>query len=408
MIFGCSKSGYFAWKDRMRDKDGRYARKQAEEQKIMEKFREIIKKHGYTPGKRTFSTEMWRMFGINISVKRCKKIMGKMNLNPNRPLKDPYKHQATHDHECTAPENAVNQNFYQGPRTVVLTDITYLHYGPVRTPFYLCVFKDAYTKEILGHAMSSRMNVALVKEAYDRMMEKHGSELKSKERCLVHSDQGSQFLSTTFKRLLSDDEFIQSVSGRGNSQDNAPCESFFGRLKTNILSLVALCPNLDTAIRLADGYIDRYNNEFYQYNLAGLAPAEFYTYVTTGIYPLDNYYGVKGTELRSVSDLVAERRKNAEKKNEKKRIAYAKKNEERNRLKKSPIQIITRDQKLLRSEIKKRNEQISSLNRILEKTKTAVRFIPTLSKEEYASLYIPQNWQKYPELDYINDMKDMF
>ena len=192
-------------------------------------------------------------------------------------------------------------------------------------------------------------------------------------------------------------------------------ESFFGHLKTALLDLVALCPDLETAMRLVNGYISSYNNDFYQYNLAGLTPAEFYTYVTTGIYPLDNYYGVKAEELRSVTDLVNDRRKKAEEKNTKDRAAYARKSEERNKLKKSPFQILARDQKIIRQQIKKWKdsrsvveEQLTFLNTLMEKTKKASQFLVGLPKEIYDTLYTPQNWQKYPELEYIFDMKGLF
>ena len=42
----------------------------------------------------------------------------------------------------------------------------------------------------------------------------------------------------------------------GNSQDNAPMESFFGRLKCELLDLVALCPDASTVSRMISGYID--------------------------------------------------------------------------------------------------------------------------------------------------------
>ena len=35
-----------------------------------------------------------------------------------------------------------------------------------------------------------------------------------------------------------------------------------------------------------DDWMDYYNNERYQWNLAKLSPVEFYKYYTTGIYPL--------------------------------------------------------------------------------------------------------------------------
>jgi transposase InsO family protein len=338
-----------------------------------------------------------------------------MHITANRPKKDAYKHMATHDHECAAPANAVNQNFFIGPRKVILTDITYFYYGIARTPIYLCVFRDAYTKQILGSCVDSRMTVGLVKSAYEDMMTHHSAQLKRNSEVFIHSDQGSQYLSTTFTRLLEDDGFIQSVSGRGNSQDNAPMESFFGKMKTQILDLVALCTDMETVRTMITGYLRRYNSEFYQYNLAGLTPDEFYTYVTTGIYPLDEYYGIKSTELMSVSELVAERRRIADEKNRKSREAYARKNEERNKLHKTPLQIIARDQRILRRQIwdwkqteETAHKQIDHLNSILEKTKTAGEFISSLPQDKLDELMIPQNWQKYPQLNYIFEMKELF
>ncbi len=216
-------------------------------------------------------------------------------------------------------------------------------------------------------------------------------------------------------KMLEDDGFIQSVSGRGNSQDNAPMESFFGKMKTQILDLVALSTDMETVRTMITGYLRRYNSEFYQYNLAGLTPDEFYTYVTTGIYPLDEYYGIKSTELMSVSELVAERRRIADEKNRKSREAYARKNEERNKLHKTPLQIIARDQRILRRQIwdwkqteETAHKQIDHLNSILEKAKTAGEFISSLPQDKLDELMIPQNWQKYPELDYIFEMKELF
>ncbi len=49
------------------------------------------------------------------------------------------------------------------------------------------------------------------------------------------------------------------------------------------------------------------------------------TYVTTGIYPVDNYYGIKATELMPIQALIAARRRAAEEKAKKYREASAKK-----------------------------------------------------------------------------------
>ena len=413
-IVGVSKTGHYRWKKNQEKFESRQQEEQKEFKDMAEKFKAIIRKLGFVPGKRTFREHLWRDYGINISVKKCRKIMKRMSLEPNRPKKDAYKHRATHDHEAASPANLVNQEFYIGPRRIILTDITYLYYGVYRAPIYLCAFKDAYTKEILGSAVDTRMTVDLVKSAYEQMMEQHGSELYKAET-YIHSDQGSQYLSTTFKRMLEDDEFIQSVSGRGNSQDNAPMESFFGRMKTEILDVVALCKNATTARKMITNYIDLYNHEMYQYNLAGLTPHEFYLYCTTGIYPLDTYYGVKATELRPINDLVNDRVEAARKKAEKARIASAKRREKQAAANREPVAVIARDQRIIRTKLRQWETQketadteITFLNNLLEKTKEAGRFFGSLAKEDLEKFKDLTIWKNYPELGYVFDMKGMF
>lgn len=413
-IFGVSKSGYYAWQKRRRERVQKDEERKKELKQIMDRFRAIIKKLGFVPGKRTFRTHMFREYGFCISVKRCARIMKMMNLIANRPKKDAYKGQATHDHRCAAPENKVKQEFYIGPRKVVLTDITYFYYGRYRSPLYHCAFRDAYTREILGKATGKRMTTELVKEAYDGMMKKHGKEL-TKAECYIHSDQGSQYLSTTFKEILSDDGFIQSVSRRGNSQDNAPMESFFGQMKCRIIDLVALCPDAETAIRLVNGYVDKYNTEMYQHSLAGLTPEEYYIYVTQGIYPCDSYFGVEATELMPIGDLVAARLEEARKKEEKVRERNRERRTAAEKFLCEPPLIISQDQARLRKEKakwKKTKEmadtQIAHIDAILEKTVDALNFLTNATNEILEELKYPQNWKKYKELDYVFAMNELF
>ena len=47
-------------------------------------------------------------------------------------------------------------------------------------------------------------------------------------------------------------------------------ESFFGRMKCELLNLIARCPSTDTVKRVIDGYMDAYNNQHYQYALSSL------------------------------------------------------------------------------------------------------------------------------------------
>jgi len=430
-MFGVSRSGYNAWKERRKKLDAVRAAKELEEEKLKDMFREVVKKLCYVPGKRTFRTFLWRDHGVSISVKKCRRIMNEMKLIPNRPRKDAYKNRATHDHETKAPKNLVGQNFKVAPRQVILTDITYLYYGYDRSLFYLCAFKDAYTTEILGGAISRTMDVSLVKTAYDRMMRDHGSELHE-PGVLIHSDQGSQYLSTTFKQLLSDDGFLQSVSRRGNSQDNAPMESFFGRMKCAILDIVALCRSYESARALVENYLHAYNHTIYQNDLAGLTPAEYYIYVTTGVYPCEDYYGVKPAEMMTIGEYVKKRMEVAAKKEEKRREQARRRKEHKEddgRMTCPPEIRAAKDLAVLKrlieqhkgiqkeasawieknqADIRASEEAIRRLEGILKKAVAAPLFLKTVPEDARLELWYPVNWEKYPELDYRNEMDGLY
>lgn len=378
-------------------------------------MRSIAKKLGYIPGERGFRTFLWRDCGIRIGRKRIRRLMKEMGLYANRPKKDAYKGQAKHDHPCTAPDNLVSQNFRIAPRSIICTDITYLYYGEYRTLLYLCIFKDAYTKEILGWSVGTGMTTELIRQAYTKMMEKHGKELKKNPKVIIQSDQGSQFLSVTFRKLLEDESYLHSVSARANSQDNAPAESYFSRLKTALIDMMKLCRTSEDAIGIINGYINAYNNEHYQYNLAGLTPHEFYLYTMTGIYPCDSYYGKKATELRTLESIVNSDLERAEKRAEQARELYRQRSRAAQLLKKDPITMTMSDQLLIRLWIKKftdkRDEldgRIKELNEVLKKAQEAQHYFESMSEEELMKYCSPGMWQKDTKLNYIYSMGGLF
>lgn len=416
-MFGVSDSGYYAWRGRRDDVTGKRAEKKAERDNIKEKMRRIIvARNGVIPGKRTFRIELFRRFNLTVNTKRIAAIMKEMNLVAQMPHKDAYKHQASHNHVCAALPNAVNQDFFIGPRRVILSDITYLYYGEYRNPFYLCVFRDAYTRENLGWSIGKYMSVALVEQAYEAMKKYHGDELAEvlkDDEVYVHHDQGSQYLSTSFTKLLKDDGFIQSVSARGNSQDNAPMESFFGRLKTAIMDMVALCRDFNSASALVDGYLKAYNAEHYQYDLAGLTPEEFYQYATTGVYPLDSYFGVPASVMMTGGDLKKVRRRYADEEAAKRRETTKKKREEKRMV--DPLKIVQRDRQLIKSVIATWNNkkdvastQISRMEVLLKLIDKAFEYIKALTKEKLEELREPLNWRNYDELRYVFAMNELF
>ena len=410
-----SRSSYEERKTAEEAEEKRMAEQKAEDDSIKQKMVKIIHRlGGEIPGYRTFSLFLWRLFDIKAGHKKVVRLMKEMNLTATVRKKDAYKGAAKHDHPCTAPDNLVNQNFKVKPRHIICTDVTYLPYGLKNGLIYLCIFKDAFTKEILGWASDTRMTVSLIKAAYDRMMADHGSELKTND-VLVHSDQGSQYLSSTVKKLLSDARLLQSVSARANSQDNAPAESFFGLMKPHMLDILKLCQTAEEASKMVDGYINTYNNERYQYDLAGLTPHEFYLFKESGIYPCDNYYGVKADGLHTIEDIVNHSMEEKARKAEKMRSIYTQRSRAAQLLKKNPIDVIENDQLILQERIQSDIQHIANvqaeadrLTNTLDQAKKAEEWMKTLEPEKLNYYRTPQHWQKEPHLQYIWGMSGLF
>lgn len=76
------------------------------------------------------------------------------------------------------------------------------------------------------------------------------------------------------------------MSRRGNCWDNAPQESFFGHMKDEVGAALSLATSFEDAKAMLDDWMDYYNTDRGQWQLAKLSPNEFFDYYTTGIYPL--------------------------------------------------------------------------------------------------------------------------
>ena len=128
--------------------------------------------------------------------------------------------------------------------------------------------------------VSDSLEVDFVLETVNKLIKVHGVSL-SKET-LIHSDQGCHYTSVSFRNLIQDEKLRQSMSRKANCWDNAPQESFFGHMKDEID--LSGCKTFRDVKKVIDDYMDYYNNERYQWQLAKLSPNEYYEFVTTGVY----------------------------------------------------------------------------------------------------------------------------
>lgn len=95
-----------------------------------------------------------------------------------------------------------------------------------------------------------------------------------------HSDQGSQYASEPFRRLMADNGVTCSISRSGNVWDNAAMESFFSSLKTERVRQKVYRTRDAARINVFD-YIERFYNATRRHSTIGyLSPVEFERRVT--------------------------------------------------------------------------------------------------------------------------------
>ncbi len=276
---GVSRSGYYNWLD----KEPLRLKREASDKVDFELVLVAYRYRGYAKGARGIYMRLLHQDPpVVMNIKKIRRLMRKYNLLCPIRRSNPYRRMAKALKTNTVAPNLLQRQFRAyGPRKVLLTDITYLIYNGGQKS-YLCTILDAYTKQVLSYVVSGSLEVDFVLETVTLLIERHGISLNAKT--LINSDQGVHYTSYKFIQMIKDNNLRQSMSRKANCWDNAPQESFFGHMKDEIN--ISKCRTQDELSTVIDDWMDYYNNERYQWDLARLSPNEYERYINTGKYPL--------------------------------------------------------------------------------------------------------------------------
>lgn len=277
-IAGVSRSGYYRWVNATKHREKQELKDRADFEMILKAYTH----RGYNKGAKGIHMNLIHQEDpIIMNLKKIRRLMKKYNLICPIRKANPYRRMAKALKTSNVADNLVNREFtIHGPRKILLTDITYIPYNGKFC--YLSTILDAFTKQILSYVLSESLEVDFVLETVNILIKKHGIDITTET--IIHSDQGCHYTSCSFIQLLKDKKLRQSMSRKGNCWDNAPQESFFGHMKDEID--LSKCKEFTEVKEIIDDWMDYYNNERYQWNLAKLSPNEYYEYIATGIYPL--------------------------------------------------------------------------------------------------------------------------
>jgi putative transposase len=154
------------------------------------------------------------------------------------------------------------------PNRAWVTDITY-----VRTWqgwLYLAVVMDLFSRKIVGWAALPTIHRELVLDTVlmaVRARRPHGT--------LIHSDQGTQYGSDSWRRFCRSNRLEASMSRRGNCWDNAVAEALFSSPKKELIKK-QICKSRDLAKAAITDYIETFYNRSRRHShLGGVSPEQF-------------------------------------------------------------------------------------------------------------------------------------
>ncbi|RWJ72400.1 MAG: IS3 family transposase, partial [Mesorhizobium sp.] len=213
-------------------------------------------------------TAQLRQLGQRVNHKTVQSLMAGMGL---KSLVRPKKYRSYRGEAGrTAPDLLQRKFSADRANRKWVTDVT--EFSVAGDKLYLSPIMDLYNGEIVAFETARRPRFQLV----DNMLTKAFARLKADERPILHSDQGWQYQMSAFQRRLEARGLAQSMSRKGNCLDNAPMESFFATLKSELFhpERFETVQSLDTAI---ERYIDYYNHRRIKLKLKGLAPVQYRT-----------------------------------------------------------------------------------------------------------------------------------
>ena len=260
-VLKVSRSGFYAWVKRPAS-----ARKRDDEA-MKPLILAAHKKSRETYGPRRLQSEL-AAAGTYIGRDHISRLRKEMGISCKQRKK--FKATTNSKHNLPVAPNLLDQSFTVAePGMVYGTDITYI---PTDEGWlYLAGVEDFCTRELIGHAMDSRMTKELVSVALGKALRYR----KPQSGCIHHSDRGSQYCAYSYQQEVRDAGMRPSMSRKGNCYDNASTESFWGTLKQELVHHRRFRTR-DEAKAAIQEYIEVFYNRMRRHSALGnVAPAIF-------------------------------------------------------------------------------------------------------------------------------------
>lgn|SRR5690554_12733 len=256
-----SRSGYYAFLNRPKSK------LTIENEVLSEYIKLIFTQHHSRYGCRRIKNVLFTSYNLIVSRKRITRLMRIMGLYAKGTT---YKHKYKKNKNNLATSNLVDQVFTSERKNAIwFGDITYI--TTAEGNLYLSIFIDLFTRKIVGYSIKDHMRTSLVIDTINMAISNENPE----PGLIVHTDQGSQYLSHDFLSLLNNNRFIPSNSNKGNPYDNAVVESFFKTFKREVLPKRYYKTKSEAILEVINYVEVYYNKKRCHSSLGYMTPNEF-------------------------------------------------------------------------------------------------------------------------------------
>jgi putative transposase len=261
-VLKISRSGYYQWLITP------ISNRRYDNELLVQKIKIYQKELKYSYGSKRLTIHIKGVEKIALGHNRVAKLMRENNLGAKRKRRW-RKPKEEKDLQSTIP-NILDRNFdVLEPDKVWVSDISY-----IRTSSgweYLCAIMDLYSRKIIGWSFAHRMDMPLVMNAFQAAVLNRNNP----KGVMFHTDRGSQYCSNEFKKVLKKNDFIQSMSRKGNCWDNACIESFFKSLKYEYLYPIGIMNTQETKLNLFEYIEIFYNRKRIHTSLGNRSPEEY-------------------------------------------------------------------------------------------------------------------------------------
>ena len=150
-----------------------------------------------------------------------------------------------------------------------MTDVT--EFKTEEGKLYFLQFIDEFNQEIVDFSISKAPSMDLIMESLKNALE--NQQLSNADKLIIHSDQGWQYQNHIFNDAVDKIGATQSMSRKGNCNDNGIIKGFFGLMKNEMFcGKDYQCKTYDELKQEIEKYIAFYNNERIKLALKTSAP----------------------------------------------------------------------------------------------------------------------------------------